>query len=62
MYPVCFPHELLGYNRDHIAGVMLSIEIMSKINQMENEEARKASSKGPVSGQRARFNKFKRNK
>lgn len=61
-YPVCFPHELLGYTRDEIGGVLLSIEIMNKLNEMEQEEMRKSRSKGPISGQSARFARFKRNK
>ena len=61
-YPVCFPHELLGYKRDELKGVLLSISIMDELNKMEQEEIRKSSSKGPMRGQSARFAKFKRNK
>ena len=60
-YPVCFPHELLGHERNDIGGVLLSIAIMEEIGKREQEEIE--HSKTPVgraqSAQRSRFGKFK---
>ena len=43
-YPAYLPHELLGYERDSGQGLRLSMEIMLKVNENQ-EEASKPRSK-----------------
>lgn len=54
MYPICFPHEMLGYQRNDLGGIFLSLKIASKISK---EEAGGSSAKGK---QASRFSKWKR--
>ena len=56
MYPVCLPHELLGYDRGDIGGILLSFKIASKISKEES------SASTPRGKQQARRNKWKANK
>jgi len=56
MYPVCFPHELLGYDRGNIRGILLSFMIAGKIAK---EEGNQGTTKGKMAG---RFAKWKQNK
>jgi len=56
MFPVCFPHELLGYERDNVRGILLSFMIASKLTKEENNQG---TSAGKRSG---RFAKWKKNK
>ena len=56
MFPVCFPHEMLGYDRGDLKGIFLSFKIMSKIVKQDNSSGTK---KGK---QNSRFAKWKQNK
>ncbi len=55
--PAAFPHELLGYTKDSLAGMLLTTKIVDKIITKENEQQSQGSK-----GQRERINKFKANK
>ena len=56
MFPVCFPHEMLGYERGNVRGILLSIMIAGKIAKEDNSQG---TSAGKRSG---RFSKWKQNK
>ena len=50
--PCCFPHEVLGYERDSVPGLMMSFRLIEDINREANKGA-KASAKS------SRLNNFK---
>ena len=53
MFPVCFPHEMLGFPRDDLKGILISLKIAKKISKAENPTSRK----GKQAQRRAKFNK-----
>ena len=36
MYRCCFPHEMLGYERDDLEGILLTFKLSEKINKEES--------------------------
>ena len=55
--PVYLPHELLGYPKDSLPGMLLTIELVSKMNEEENKQ-----SDPKYAARNARMQKFRRNK
>lgn len=49
------PHELLGYDKDDVYGVMLSISIISEVSNKEHAELNKQSTKAKQNPRRARM-------
>ena len=58
-FPAYLPHELFGYSRDSLAGMLLTTKIVEKINE---EEQKQVDSSSSHSGQAARIRKFKSRK
>jgi len=57
-FPVCFPHEILGYSRDSVPGILQTLELMqttqanqerlAKTNKgKQNQRFARAKSKNP---------------
>ena len=55
--PAYLPHELFGFDQNSLPGMLLTIDILSKVNDQEAE----ASSEKNVK-QHNRYSKFKKNK
>ena len=55
--PAYLPHELLGFNKDSVPGMLLTIDLVNEIIEQENE-AQDPNNK--FHGSRERFNKFNR--
>ena len=36
---IAFPHEMLGYERDSIEGIAISVELINQYNKMQNDKA-----------------------
>ena len=49
---VCFPHELLDYDQDDYAGILLSLEIGREIKREQKEHAE--SNKGKTAGRKGK--------
>lgn len=58
-FPAYLPHELFGYSRNSLKGMLLSVKIVEKINE---EEQRQLDEHSGHSGQSARIRKFKNRK
>ena len=54
--PAHLPHELLGYEKDDLRGMLLTTKIVNNLQIEENEAM------NDTKGQRARLNKFKTRK
>lgn len=52
--PAYLPHELLGYKKDSLKGMLLTTKIIEKINEEEEKQT------NDKSGQYERLKKFKR--
>lgn len=52
--PAHMPHELLGYRRDDLPGMLLTKELVNKVIEEENEHT------SDPKGQKARIAKFNR--
>ena len=59
--PACFPHEMLGYERDSLAGTFISLQLLSKLAK-EEEEQMNSPIRQHDAARNARMSKFKRNK
>ena len=55
--PACFPHELLGYSRNSLKGMLLTQAIVIRMNKEEQEANAEGNRKS--SGRRHKFNKNK---
>ena len=50
---MCFPHELLGYEREDYAGILLSIEIATELDKKQKQYAKSNKSKAHERQRRA---------
>jgi hypothetical protein len=55
--PACFPHEIYGFERDSVPGLLLSMDLISNINAEANAEMNHPTTKGKQLGRRARAQK-----
>lgn len=55
--PAYLPHELLGFTPDNLMGTLLSVELLTKLNNMEAEANKKENQT-----RSERMNKFKSNR
>ena len=54
--PAYLPHELLGYKKDSLKGMLLTMEIVEKINEEEEKQT------NDKTGQSQRLRKFRSRK
>lgn len=57
--PSCMPHELLGFDLNDLTGTLLSIKLLNKVAEEEQEMQDKNDTNKK---QKGRMDKFKRNK
>lgn len=58
VFPVYLPHELLGYDKNSLKGMLLTQKITNEVISEENESVSNTN----IGKQKLRFNKFKSNK